>query len=489
MEIGQKRRTIEAQEGLAYAQCEKNLEFFFRKSWRVLEPTTDLLSNWHQGCVAEFLTACYLRQIKRLIINMPPRYTKSLIGSVAFPAWVWAKNPAERFMHVSYSGGLSVKHSMDRRTLIGSDWYQRGYGDRFQLSGDQNLKTKFSNDKRGHMIATSTGGTATGLGGNILIVDDPHDTSRAGSQKRLQTDVESFGPKFQSRLDDKENGVIIVIMQRLNEGDLTGYLVEREGLAENGGVWTQLKLPATAPEKTIISLPISGGRVVRQEGSILHPERQDAEALAAEKLSFGAYQYAGQYDQEPAPREGGILKKAYWQYYRELPEKLDERIISVDATFTDSNASDFVAIQVWGRRGSKRYLIERLKRKMGFLDTCRAILDMKKRHPTARKVLIEKKANGAAILETLKQKVSGLIAVEPLGSKEERAAACEPSLEAGDIFLEDPKINTGTDEFILECATFPNGKHDDEVDAFTQANLYFDSKSVGSMNLDKLIRF
>lgn len=492
LDLDSKRRAIAELDLLSYQKAGKNLEYFFRKSWRVLEPQTRLLTNWHQGCIAEYLTAARQGQVKRLIVNIPPRYTKSLLCSVAFPAWVWTEDPHLRFMSVSYSGSLATKHSMDRRTLISSPWYQQGYRDAFALQHGDTLKTRFSNDKRGHMIATSMLATGTGLGGNFLLFDDPHDTTRAASKIKRERDLAEFDRKWRNRLDDKENGVMVIVMQRLDEMDLTGHVCDREGTTEIGGVWTQLKLPATAPERVVVQMPISKTEVVREQGDVLHEARQNAAALAAEKEAMGSYDYAGQYDQEPAPREGGILKKAYWRYYTELPQKIDEMAISVDCTFTDTSKADFVAIGVWARKGPDRYLVDLAVKRLGFAATCHAILAMRIKHPKARRVLIEKKANGDAVIETLRKKISGILPFpEPgkkMGSKEERAEACTPELESGCVYLPGPAASPPgfVADFIMECARFPRGKNDDRVDQFTQIMLYWASRQTDL--LKKLVR-
>lgn len=469
---------------LDYEKSERNFAHFFRSAWPVLEPNTQLLYNWHHELIAEYLTACYLRQIKRLIINMPPRYSKSNEITVTWPCWVWTKVPEERFLITSYAGGLSTKHSTDRRTLIESRWYQAKWGCRcpelhhdpgcrsFRMATDQNVKSEFANDRRGHMTSTSMSGTATGKGGNILIVDDPHDTTRAESEIKRESDILEFDQKFTTRLDDKKNGVIIIVMQRLNEADLTGHCLKQGG-------WTHVKLEGEATKKTIVVFPMSKKEVVREEGDALHPEREDKARLEIIRTKeLGSYGYSCQYQQSPSPREGGILKRDWWQRYNKLPEKFDQVIDSWDFTFKEGTKNDFVCGTVWGRVQAFYYLLHLFKKQMGFEESLKQMLQMRTKFPEIRKTLIEEKANGAAIIEVAKKKVTGVIAYNPQGSKEERAAAVSPMIESGNVFLPVKDIATfDVEDFIEVCANFPNVAHDDEVDSATQALLYLRKRS------------
>ena len=461
-----KRQALQTAEGLLYDQFEQSMASFFVGAWSTLEPGAPLKFNWHHELVAEYLTAAFQRKIKRLIINMPPRYSKSLLCTVAFPCWAWIHNPSLRFMFTSYSGALSVKHSVNRRFLLESPFYQYAWGNKFQLTGDQNQKSQFENTMRGSMMSTSMSGTATGLGGNFLIVDDPHDTSRADSDTKRQSDIENFDQKFVTRLDDKENDVIVVVMQRLHEEDLTGHLIAKGG-------WEQVSIPVIAPEKKTYIFPVTEKKKTMNQGDVLHPEREGAKVLDELKVAMGSFGFSGQYLQDPSPREGGILKKNYWRYYKEAPDKFDEVIQSWDLTFKDTEHADYVVGQVWGRKGGNKYLLDQRREQLNFPRTKRAIVEMTLKWPDAMTILIEDKANGPAIISELKSHISGILEVDP-GSKNkiERAAAIEPQLESGSVYLPDPSIATWVDDFVSRCAKFPRVKNDDEIDAMTQALSY-----------------
>jgi hypothetical protein len=233
---------------------------FVRQAWPIVEPATPLIWNWHLDVLAEYLEAVAADDgIKRLIVNIPPRSGKSLLASVLWPAWVWAKSPATRWLFASYSVGLSGKHSSDRRTVITSPWYQRRWP--VHLLDDQNQKTEFVNTARGHMLATSLGGTATGKGGDFLVADDLQNPEMAESTAERRNVLRFFDETLSTRLDSKRHGRILVIQQRTHQADLTGHLLEQGG-------WTHLCLPAEFERRTVIALPSTGGAIIKGGGRI-----------------------------------------------------------------------------------------------------------------------------------------------------------------------------------------------------------------------------
>jgi len=428
-------------------------------AWNVIEPATEFLSNWHIDLMAEYLEACYSREITRLIINVPPRYMKSIAVTVAFPTWAWTKDPALRFQTASYSQSLSTKHSKDRRDIVASPWYQGIWGDDFQLTDDQNQKTEFENSAKGVMIATSVGGTSTGKGGDFLIVDDPHNPREAESDVQRQSAIEWFDQTFSTRLNDKRRGVIIVVMQRLHERDLTGHLLS--GTEK----WDHLCLPAVAEKHTVVNFP-SGRQVEREDQSLLWPEREGPEQIASMQGRLGSYGFAGQYQQSPSPREGGMVKRDWWRRFTN-PPVFDKLIQSWDLAFKGTTDSDWVVGQVWGMAGANAYLVDQVRGKMDISETIRAIIDMTAKHPKTRAKYVEDKANGPAVIALLKNRIPGLIPVNPEGGKIVRANAVAPFIESGNVYLADdaPWVL----DFIEEWAVFPAGANDDQVDAASQA--------------------
>lgn len=478
---GQIETMLLESEAMLKQKAESKYTNYFKMAWNIIEPKTRLMHNWHHELIAEYLTACYLRQIKRLIINIEPRSLKSNLVSVCFPTWVWFKNPAERFVCTSYSAGLANKHSEDRRAIIGSPWYQARWGDRFSIVKD--TTASLSNDRRGVIETTSLMGSATGKGGNFLIVDDPHDISRAGSDVIREREVETFERKFTTRLDDKVNGVIIIIMQRLHEKDLSGHLLTKP----DGDKYYHLKIPAEALETTKYFYPISRKVKLYRQGEVMQPARESKGALAKQRGNLGSFGYAGQYMQDPSPREGGIFKKKYWKYYSVIPMTkeglydFDEIVDVWDCSFKDKESSSFVAGGTWGIKGPFRYLLNITYERLGFLATIKAMLRHRnmflrpgsERVSYIEKTIIEDKANGTAIIEVLKQEIQGIIAFEPHGDKAERAAAIEPQLESGCFLLPTKAIATfDVEMYIDNLAKFPNAEHKDLVDMTTMTGIY-----------------
>ena len=354
------------------SRLEDDLVLFVEEAWSVLEPGTQFQPNWHIHAIGEFLTAARRGQIRRGIINIPPRHMKSLLTTVNFPCWIWSTEPEKRFMFASYSGNLSQDHSVLRRSLLLSEWYQELWSDRVQLASGQNLKTQFANRRGGRMIATSVGGTATGRGGEFVIVDDPHSAQQALSEAHRQRAIKFFDQTLTTRLNDPKTGVILIIMQRLHEADLTGHLLAKGG-------WEHLKLPAEAEERERIIFAITGEVHDRMPGEALWPERFPKQVLEEQKISMGSYAYAGQMQQNPAPLEGAIIKREWIKFYRELP-KLDIHLQSWDCTFKETKDSDFVVGQVWARaapenprESARYYLIDQVRARMDFVATKNAL--------------------------------------------------------------------------------------------------------------------
>lgn len=460
-----------------------SLADFIRRAWPTIEPATEYLHNWHIDAICEYLEAVSTGDIKRLILNIPPRYMKSISVSVMWPVWSWTRQPSKRFVFSSYSSSLSIKHSVDRRTVIKSEWYQRRWGDVFRLSGDQDVKSEFQNNRRGHMIATSVKGSPTGKGGDVVVVDDPLNPDQAHSEAMRKTANDNFDQTLTTRLDNKKTGAMVVVMQRLHEQDLTGHLLEQGG-------WEHLKLPAVAHKRTVVLGPPPERRPIkaREVGDILWPEREGEAEIAQARTQLGGYGFSGQYDQDPSPAEGGMLKRAWWRFWlppnwmppigtaypegaRVLPD-LEGLLQSWDMSFKDLKSSDFVAGQVWGWLGADRFLLDQFHDRMDFPATLKAVTNLSAKWPKTHAKLVEDKANGTAVIATLKSKVPGLLPINPEGGKEARAAAISPQVEAGNVYLPHPSVAPWVSSLIEEAAAFPNAANDDQVDSLTQALLW-----------------
>ena len=457
------------------------LKEFVQAAWPILEPVTKFQDNWHLDVICEYLTLIRDDKFKAkfppasegIIFNVPPRTMKSLLISVFFPAWVWTTHPWRRFMFVSYSEKLSTQHSIYRRAVMESDWYRREWGSSFSFTKDQNLKHHYENSARGAMFSTGMQSTATGLGGDILIFDDPLNPEQALSDVEREAVNLRFDSTFRSRINDPSTGIKIVVMQRLHELDLTGQILSKEQ-----DRWKHVSLPAIAETANEVPYPTSDRVQKLNPGDLLWPSRLPQSFLDGQRIGMGSWVFAGQYQQNPAPLDGGIIKRNWVRLYRALPAVFDFLVQSWDCTFTGTDRSDYVAGQVWGRAGNNYYMLPyRLYDRLDFAPTRAAIKSCHALFPHANAILIEDKANGPAVINELQKEIAGIVPVSPNGGKSSRAQAMAPLWEAGNVYLPDPQVFSlsWVESYIHNICTFPKAAHDDDVDATSQALIYMRS--------------
>jgi predicted phage terminase large subunit-like protein len=462
----------------------RGLREFVSQAWPVVEPSTPFVPNWHIDAIIEHLEAVSRSQIRNLLINVPPRHMKSLLVSVFWPVWEWIRWPQRRWLFSSYGAQLSIRDSIKCRRLIESPWYQARWSNRFALTSDQNTKGRFDNDRSGYRLSTSVGGAATGEGGDRIVCDDPHNVQEAESDSVRKNALEWFDVVLSTRVNDPKTSSKIVVMQRCHQQDLSGHLLEQGG-------WEHLCLPAEFEgPPCVTSIGWSDPRT--QPGELLWPERFGPAEIEESKRSLGSYAAAGQLQQRPSPAGGGIFKRHWFKYFQprgmnlppvlvrlpdgttmsipaiEVPQMADA-IQSWDCAFKDLETSDYVVGQVWGRKGSLYFLGHQVRGRMDFPATMNAVREVSRAWPRAFAKLIEDKANGSAVIQMLSNEIPGIIPVNPLGGKIARAQAVSPLIEAGNVYLPHPSYAPWVDNFIEECAAFPNGAHDDQVDAMTQA--------------------
>lgn len=447
--------------------AEKSLRDYVTQAWHVVEPGRPFVPGYHIDAICEHLEAVTVGQIRRLLINIPPRYGKSLLVSVFWPTWAWATDPEIRWLFASYAMPLAIRDSLKCRRVIGSPWYQDRWGHVYQLTGDQNLKSVYENDKTGYRLCTSVEAGVTGQGGDFLCVDDAHDTNQGESEPIRKATIDWWDGTMTTRFNDLETGRAVIIGQRVHEQDLSGHL-----LAQGG--WVHLMLPGEyEPKRQCVVLETGWKDWRTYEGELLWPAKVGPAATKSLRAALGEYRYAGQIQQRPSPAEGGKIKRAWWRFYKERPalNTFDEIVQSWDMAFKKTTDSDYVVGQVWGRIGANKYLLDQDRARRDFPETVKAVMAMSVAWPTAYAKFVEDKANGPAVIDTLRQKIEGLIAVNPKGGKEARVAAVSPQIEAGNVWLPAPATAPWVDGFIEECASFPNGAHADQCDAMSQALL------------------
>jgi predicted phage terminase large subunit-like protein len=456
--------------------AEDSLAEFVKQSWHIIEPNTPLIWSWHLDLICEHLELMAAGVLTKLVINVPPRTLKSIIASVMFPVWVWTPHPETRWLFASYSAALSTKHSRDRRVVISSPWYQARWAVR--LAHDNNQAMEFSNVNRGHMIATSVGGTATGRGGDYVVGDDLQSPQMADSEAERESALRFWDESLGSRLDDKKTGRQLVIMQRLNQRDLTAHVIEQGG-------WTVVSLPAIAERRTVVVFPKSGREIVRNEGDLLNPNREGQAELDAVRQRLGSFGFQAQYQQNPTPREGSLFKTAWIRRYALLPARADWIVMALDTAYRTGATNDYSAAVVVAYVASRRdgiqpgyYVVDVMRRKLEFPDLKHEVIKLfEKWRPDA--CLIEAAASGVSLSQALRSEtVLPIVEVRADSDKLTRASAITALFESGRVFF--PESAPWLTDLESELTGFPGAAHDDQTDALIYALNYLRGSSGGS---------
>jgi hypothetical protein len=360
-----------------------------------LNPQTELAMNWHLEVIAAKLAAVRQGQIPRLIINLPPRHLKSLLASIAFPAWCLGHDPSAQILCVSYAGELADKLARDCRLIMMSPWYRRIFPTR--LAPHRQAVQEFLTTRQGYRLATSNGGVLTGRGADIILIDDPLKPEEALSDTQRRAANEWFSHTLYSRVNNKRSGAIVIIMQRLHEDDLIGHVLAQEP-------WEIVRFPAIAEEDEVHRIEtILGTRTfVRRRGEALHPEREPLDTLARIRHTIGEYNFAGQYQQCPAPLGGGLVKEQWFKRYgeKDRPESFDRIVQSWDTANKATELSDFSVCTTWGIKGKNLYLLSVLRKRLEYPALKRAVREQQSLF-NADVVLIEDKASGTQLIQEL----------------------------------------------------------------------------------------
>jgi predicted phage terminase large subunit-like protein len=484
---------------------------FVQLAWEVIE-ADPLVPSWHMEEICNHLEAVSRGECRRLIITVPPGCSKSRIVSVLWPVWDWIKNPKRKWMFATFDQTLMHRDAIDCRKLVRSAWFQARWPELNIAASkdDQTTQSVYSTTKGGRRVSVTVSGKATGWHAEIQVVDDPTKPAdiRADPEvaaTALERTWQWWRGTMASRRSNPKKFSRVIIMQRLHELDLVGRIME-----ESPGEYTLLSLPMEfEPERKCVTK--WGGDRRTFEGELLVPSRFDADAVAEAKRDMGSQVAAAQLQQRPTPGEGNIFKRDWFNArWETLPAGVHFLyIISADCTFKDSSAADYVAIHVWAYGDGKFYLVDRINDRLGLPATVACMLALAKRWPQARGKLIEDKANGPAVEQVLRGRMPGIIMREPQGGKVARANAVSPLAEAFSVVLPAPnatlKAADGTtltyawvEDMIEELCAFPFARHDDDVDAMTQALIYLhDSmpprylkamRQIASGNIHRLVR-
>lgn len=449
--------------------CEMSFYEFFKAAWIVVEPAVPLSTNWHHKYICDLLQEECERVIaqkpktKDVIINVPFRSTKSLIVTVMFPVWAWIKSPKLRFITSSYSATLSIELATKSRDIIFSDWFKRRWGDVFHIKKDQNLKERYENNFVGMRRATSVGGTVTGQGGDFLIVDDPLSPQMASSATERDNANEWYRTTFYSRLNQPDIGVRIIIMQRVHEEDLTGFLLGRETRLK----YKHICIPAKSGDDNI--KPAYLEEFYDKDTGLFWEDRFSQSTLDDYRSSLGSYGYAGQLQQTPTPLDSGMIHKDWFKIDR---YRVDDTVVNfvIDPAYTADQKNDPSALLAYTYKDNKWQIVDCVNVYKEFPDLVKFIQQwvQKNGYTNRSRIYVEPKASGKSIVQTLVRE-TGLNVKEdkpPTKDKVARVSDVSASLESGRVSLLNGDWN---DEFLDQLAKFPAAKHDDMVDCLVMA--------------------
>ena len=492
-------------------EMRRSFREFVKGAWHVVEPGKVFKSGWHIDAICDHLTYVSLGDIDDLVINIPPRHSKSTIVAVMWPAWEWTWKPETQWLFATYALALTLRDSVKCRRLIQSPWYQERFGTAFSLSSDLNQKGRFDNDHMGYRLATAVAGTATGEGGDKIVVDDAHNMKEINSDTIRGGVIDWWRDVMSTRGNDPKNLGRVIIAQRGHHQDLPGHVLAT-------GNWVHLNLPgyfvpktrcvtkAKKASKRVVPArpdaftygdhvpPLEKDQVIfvdprRRENELLTPDRFGPEEMAKLSMELTERGFEAQIQQNPSAKGGNIMKVHHWREWKdsELPP-IQMVIQSYDTAFEEDEEHDFSARTTWGvfeheeyldpklpwtasYKGQKRLcliLLERLNRRMEYPELrMNAIEAAQLWKPD--KVLIEKKASGHSLAQELRRAGLPVARIKVTDSKFVRAHAASLVLERGCVFYVKRKWSQ---EVITQCGNFPADDHDDMVDTCTMAMLW-----------------
>lgn len=453
-----------------------SLSEFFRQSWEILEPSTELLWNWHMDAMCLHSEALfedwlkrrenpeYKQRMRNLVINVPPGSAKSRLVSVCLPAWIWTQFPGFKMIFLSANPRVALRDSVLCRDMIESEWYQKTFSPAWQIRDDQNTKSSFWNTAGGFRNAGGFNSRITGDRCDLLGWDDPHDAEEVNSETKRSHVIERWDAAIKNRVNSPDSSIRLGIMQRLHYRDLTGHVLD-------SGEWSLLRIPQEYDGDRIVT-PIGWSDPRTELGELMFPARFSKEFVENEKRN--SYHFAGQHQQSPVPREGGMIKLAWFQRYKEPPATQREIILSLDTASKASELSCPWVAGIWALKDGQMYLLYVLRKQMEYPEGKRTIINlMEKWSPSA--VLIEDKSTGQSLIQEYRQGVKlsnglkttyNVIAIEPESDKVTRMSTESPAIEAGRVWL--PETASWLGDYELELTTFPRSATADQVDMTSQ---------------------
>lgn len=465
-------------------EAEQSLLNFFNLAWPQFDPAP-IEINWHHEAIAEHLEAVSSGQIRRLLINVPPRSGKTSLVSIAWPAWIWTQakrsallGPQVRFLCVCYAASLSLEIATTARRLITSEWYQEWWGDRVKLLDDEASRARFATTAGGYRIAASIEGGTLGRGGDVKIIDDPHKVNDVESDVERMSVIRSYDEALATRVIDPRTTAEVVIMQRLHEEDLSGHI-----LTQSIGDWDHLMIPMQYDPKRYIETSIDWhdprADVEEPEGELMWPLRFDLDWAEREQRRMGSVAWNGQMQQMPIGRGTELIKPEWWQLWEseEYPE-YGTCVASLDTAYKEKETSDYNALTVWAafehpEDGKPKLMLrDAWQKRANLADLVRDVVATCRKHKVER-LLIEDASRGVDVQSEIYRLIGHrelqVTMVPTKGDKVARLNACAPVFENGIIYAPD---RDWADMVIQQVASFPRGRHDDLVDSLAYAIIY-----------------
>ncbi|MEE1656949.1 phage terminase large subunit [Microvirga sp. CF3062] len=453
---------------LLRALLRQDLSTFSQKVFATLEPGTPYRHNWHIDHLCWQLTRVARGEVRRLIINVPPRSMKSITVSVGFTAWVLGRDPTRRIICASYADDLARKLSVDTRTVLDSPWYRELFP-QMQLASRRPRNTELVTTQQGYRYAAGMSGSILGRGADLIVIDDPIKATDALSEKERRRVNEAFDNTLYTRLNDKRTGAIVIIMQRLHQDDLVGHVL-------TNGDWEVVSIPAIETAERAYRLSDDPEDVyIRRPGEVLHAAREPREILEQMRRSQGSLTFSAQYQQAPVPPEGNIVKREWLRTYSQRPSSFDMVIASWDTASTLSETSDYSVGTLWGAKGLDFYLLDLVRGRFEVPELRREVLRLSQTWKTDQ-TIIEDTDIGRAITQDLRR--SGewrAILRRPRFDKEARFLAQSARFESGQVHV--PQDAPWLAGWLDELLAFPNGRHDDQVDSTSQALDYLTART------------
>jgi predicted phage terminase large subunit-like protein len=447
----------------------KSLHEFVRQAWAQVE-SAPFVDNWHVGAICEHLQAVTAGQIQNLLINVPPGLGKSLLTSVFWPAWEWAIDATVRWFFASYDQKLSIRDAVRCRALISLPWYRTRCAQGFNLNDDQNQKTYYETDRTGYRLSTSIGGHASGEHPDRIVCDDPHNVQQAESATERQAVLDWWDLTMSTR-GVPRNARRVIIMQRLHQNDLSGHVLGK-------GDWVHICLPMRFECGRMSTTPLDWTDPRTEEGSLLCPAQFSAAAVAQLEKALGSYGAAGQLQQRPVPREGGMFKQTYFNQRVKAAPFQAQRVRYWDRAATQDGGC-YTAGTLLARNDAGNWYVEHVVHGQWEPDTrdeqilAAALRDRKRYAPNQEPVIWiehEPGSSGVDAYKYIARKLAGfrICADRPTGAKEVRAEPWASQCAANNVYL----VDDGTWDipgWIDEHCSFPLGKLKDRVDSASGA--------------------